>query len=149
MGGNNRCCHSRQGDCDRKIVGGRLARANQCAPVWHLCLNLAAGRTENLVDSPDVIARITKELISSAVQGNRCDGGVGNASEFCGCGAYMGSENRVAEHADGWWCGVRPDWPWSCYMASREAEGFDSSKRAGIRCRTDSEVSGVFSQGGL
>jgi hypothetical protein len=50
---------------------------------------------------------------------------------------------------DGWWCGVQPDWPWSGYMAIRAAEGFDSSKRAGIRCRTDSKVYGVFSQGGL
>ena len=34
----------------------------------YLYLNLSASRTEDLVDSSDVLARIVKELIQSAVE---------------------------------------------------------------------------------
>jgi hypothetical protein len=70
--------------------------------VCHLCLNLAAGRTENPVDPPDILARTTKELISSAVQ-KQSDVMATLATSLNSAAAarYMGSANRVVEHATG------------------------------------------------
>ena len=42
--------------------------ADQWEAMEHLYLNLAACRTEDLLDPPDVLARIAKELIQSAMQ---------------------------------------------------------------------------------
>lgn len=45
-----------------------LAGTDQWVRVEQLYLNLAAARTEDLLDPPDVLARIAKEVIQQAVQ---------------------------------------------------------------------------------
>ena len=45
-----------------------LASTDQWVRVEQLYVNLVAGRREDLVDPPDVLARIAKELIQQAVQ---------------------------------------------------------------------------------
>src|SRR5574341_377169 len=45
-----------------------LAKTDRWVQVEQLYLNLATGRPEDLVDPPDVLARIAKELIQSAAQ---------------------------------------------------------------------------------
>jgi hypothetical protein len=49
-----------------KVYAGFLVRTDQCRR--HLCLDLATDCTEDLVDSPDIHTRITKQLVSSSVQ---------------------------------------------------------------------------------
>ncbi|HPW16286.1 MAG TPA: hypothetical protein PLM97_11105 [Nitrospira sp.] len=45
-----------------------LATTDQWVRVEQLYLNLATGRSEDLIDPPDVLARIAKEVIQQAVQ---------------------------------------------------------------------------------
>ena len=46
----------------------QLARTDQWVRVEQVYVNLAAARIEDLLDPPDVLARIAKEVIQQAVQ---------------------------------------------------------------------------------
>ena len=80
----------------------------------HLSLNLVACRTEDLVDPPNVLARLAKELIRSAVQ-QQSD--VTAALAICLDPAAVEpvwAQQTVwrTMRPDGWRFGVRPSWPW-------------------------------------
>ena len=79
-----------------------------------LYLNLITGRTEDLVDPPDILARMAKELIQQAVQ-RQADAAAAMASRLDEVRAeQMWRQQaawRKARSAD-WWSGVPPEWKW-------------------------------------
>lgn len=91
-----------------------LATTDQWVRVEQLYVNLARGQTEDLVDPPDVLARIAKELIQQAVQ---------RQSDVTAAMAARLDETlvnrlwkeqtawRQARPAD-WWSGVPSEWQW-------------------------------------
>jgi hypothetical protein len=91
-----------------------LAITDQWVRVEQLYLNLVAGRTEDLADPPEVLARIAKEMIQQAVQ-RQADVTGAMASRLDEAGAkQMWQEQaawRKARPAD-WWSGVPPEWRW-------------------------------------
>lgn len=91
-----------------------LARADQWVGMEHLYLNLASSRTEDLVDPPDVLARIAKELIQSAAQ-KQADATAAMAMRLDAAVVARAWAQQTAwrkMRPDGWWRGVPPGWPW-------------------------------------
>ena len=62
-----------------------------------------------------------------------CDDSVGNPSGSCCCGVCVGSENSVMNGTFGWMAVYRAA-ELALISVMRRSGGFDSSKRAGIRC---------------
>ncbi len=89
-----------------------LAATDQWVRVEQLYLNLAAGRVEDLVDPPDVLARIAKELIQQAVQ-RQADVAAAMADRLDEALVkrlwMVQAAWRQARPAD-WWTGVPPEW---------------------------------------
>ena len=91
-----------------------LAATDQWVRVEQLSLNLSAGRVEDLLDSPDVLARIAKEVIQQAVQRQadvtaamaaRLDEGLVNV-------LWLEQDAwRKARPAD-WWSAAPLQWQW-------------------------------------
>ena len=91
-----------------------LAQADQWVAMEHLYLNLVAGRPEDLVDPPDVLARIAKELIQSAVQ-KQSDVTAALATRLDPATVARVWAQQTAwrkMRPDGWWIGVPSGWPW-------------------------------------
>ncbi|MCC2642150.1 MAG: exported protein of unknown function [Nitrospira sp.] len=91
-----------------------LASTDQWVRVEQLYVNLATGRTEDLVDPPDVLARIAKELIQQAVQ-RQADVTAAMAARLDDTLVNrLWKEQtawRQARPAD-WWSGAPPEWQW-------------------------------------
>ncbi|MBI4002501.1 MAG: hypothetical protein HY348_12045 [Nitrospira defluvii] len=91
-----------------------LASTDQWVRVEQLYVNLITGRIEDLVDPPDVLARIAKELIQQAVQ-RQADVTAAMASRLDeALVKQMWQEQaawRQVRSAD-WWSGVPPQWQW-------------------------------------
>lgn len=91
-----------------------LARTDQWVRVEQLYLNLAASRTEDLLDPPDVLARIAKEMIQQAVQ-RQADVSAAMANRLDhALVTQLWQEQtawRQARPAD-WWAGAPPQWQW-------------------------------------
>ena len=91
-----------------------LARTDQWVRVEQLYLNLITGRTEDLADPPEVLARIAKELIQQAVQRQADVTGAMASRLDEAWSKQMWQEQaawRKARSAD-WWSGVPPEWRW-------------------------------------
>ena len=91
-----------------------LSKTDRWVAVEHLYLNLAARGVEDLVDPPDVLARIAKEIIQGAVQ---------KQSDVSAAMAAKLDEKTVARlwqqqivwrsaRPDSWWAGVPEGWVW-------------------------------------
>ncbi|MCE3221849.1 MAG: exported protein of unknown function [Nitrospira sp.] len=91
-----------------------LANTDQWVRVEHLYINLATGRAEDLVDPPDVLARIAKELIQQAVQRQADVTGAMASRLDEGSAKQMWQEQSVWRKArpTDWWSGVPPEWQW-------------------------------------
>ena len=91
-----------------------VAATDQWVRVEHLYLNLANGRIEDLLDPPDVLARIAKELIQQAVQ-RQADVTAAMAARLDEAMVkQLGQEQaawRQARPAD-WWSAVPSQWQW-------------------------------------
>lgn len=91
-----------------------LAQQDRWVAVEHLYLNLATGRTEDLVDPPDVLARIAKEVIQGAVR-RQSDVTAAMAARLDqGAVARLWKQQTAWRQArpDGWWFGVPDGWNW-------------------------------------
>lgn len=91
-----------------------LSNTDQWVRVEQLYLNLITGRTEDLTDPPDVLARIAKELIQQAVQRQADMTGAMASRLNDGLAKQMWEEQaawRKARSTD-WWAGVPPEWSW-------------------------------------
>lgn len=82
--------------------------------IEQLVRNLSGDRPEVLIDPPDVLPRIAKELIGeslereadvAAAMATRLDGSLTNR---------LWAQQRVyqQQHPQDWWYGVPPDWAW-------------------------------------
>ena len=91
-----------------------LARSDRWVLVEQLSLNLAPGRPEDLLDPPDSLARIAKELIQESVR---------KQSDVNAAMAARLDERRVerlwgqqkawrVRSPEGWWFGVPAEWGW-------------------------------------
>lgn len=92
-----------------------LASRDEWVRVEQLYLNLAAGRIEDLLDPPDVLARIAKEVIQQAVQ-RQADVTAAMAARLDeALVAQLWREQtawRQARSAD-WWSAAPPQWQWA------------------------------------
>ena len=91
-----------------------LASTDQCVRVEQLYVNLIAGQPDDLVDPPDVLARIAKELIQQAVQ-RQADVTAAMAARLDeALVKQLWQEQaswRQSRPAD-WWFGAPPKWQW-------------------------------------
>jgi hypothetical protein len=91
-----------------------LAKADQWVAMEHLSLNLSSGGAEELLDPPNVLARMAKEMIQASA---RQQGDV--TAELAtrldpSVVAVVWPQQTAWRKAkpDGWWLGVPPEWPW-------------------------------------
>ena len=91
-----------------------LAMTDQWVKVEHLYLNLVSRGPEDLLDPPDVLARIAKEVIQSAAQ-KQADVTAAMASRLDDALVKRLWTQQTAwrkSHVESWWFGVPPDWRW-------------------------------------
>lgn len=91
-----------------------LAKADRWVQVEQLARSLLPGRPEELIDSPDVLARMAKELIQDAVR-RQADVAAAMAGRLdeAAVTALWSQQKRWREiRPDGWWFGVPPEWGW-------------------------------------
>ena len=91
-----------------------LAATDQWVRVEQLYVNLAAWRADDLVDPPDVMARVVKELIQQGAQ-RQADVSAAMADRLDrSLTARLWSEQALWRKArpDDWWFGVPPEWAW-------------------------------------
>ncbi len=91
-----------------------LARADRWVAVEHLYLNLATRDAQDLVDPPDVLARIAKEIIQESVQ-RQADITAAMAAKLDGATVERLWVQQAAwrkAKPDRWWAGVPEEWGW-------------------------------------
>jgi hypothetical protein len=91
-----------------------LAGTDQWVRVEQLYLNLAAARTEDLLDPPDVLARIAKEVIQQAVQ-RQADVTAAMANRLDHALVTRLWQEQTAwrqARPDDWWASAPPQWQW-------------------------------------
>lgn len=91
-----------------------LARADHWVLVEQLALSLSPGRPEELLDSPDVLARIAKELIQEAAR-KQSDVTAAMATRLdARAVAVLWTQQKRWREAqpEGWWLGIPPEWTW-------------------------------------
>ncbi|HEY7532934.1 MAG TPA: hypothetical protein VH681_09180, partial [Nitrospiraceae bacterium] len=91
-----------------------LAKTDRWVHMEQLFLNLATGRPEDLVDPPDVLARIAKEVIQSAAQ-KQADLSAAMATrldEALVKRLWIQQTAWRKAQPESWWFGVPPEWMW-------------------------------------
>ena len=91
-----------------------LAKADRWVAVEHLYLNLAIRDTQDLVNPPDVLARIAKEIIQGSVQ-RQADVSAAMAARLDSAAVERLWKQQTAwrkAKPDGWWAGVPEEWGW-------------------------------------
>lgn len=91
-----------------------LANTDQWVRVEQLYVNLSTGRVEDLLDPPDVLARIAKEVIQQAVQ-RQADVTAAMAARLDESLVKRLWQEQTAwrqARPDDWWSGAPPEWQW-------------------------------------
>ena len=91
-----------------------LASTDQWVRVEQLYVNLIAGQPEDLVDPPDVLARIAKELIQQAVQ-RQADATAAMAARLDEALVKQLWQEQASwrqSRPTDWWFGPPPQWQW-------------------------------------
>lgn len=91
-----------------------LARTDRWVLVEQLALSLSPGRPEELLDSPDVLARIAKELIQQSTR-KQSDAAAAMATRLDAqaVAALWTQQKRWRDtQPDRWWFGVPLEWAW-------------------------------------
>lgn len=91
-----------------------LANTDQWVRVEQLYVNLSTGRVEDLLDPPDVLARIAKEVIQQSVQ-RQADVIAAMAARLDEALVKQLWQEQAAwrqARPDDWWSGVPPQWQW-------------------------------------
>ncbi|MBA5865548.1 MAG: hypothetical protein GDA67_02500 [Nitrospira sp. CR1.3] len=91
-----------------------LAKADQWVTLERLYLSLVTGKPEDLVDSPDVLARIAKELVQSGAR-QQADIAAAMATKLDPAVVSLVWPQQTAwrkAKPDEWWFGVPPEWQW-------------------------------------
>jgi hypothetical protein len=91
-----------------------LARTDQWVAMEHLSLNLSSGGPDELLDPPNVLARMAKEMIQAAAR-QQADVTAELATRLDPSVVTMVWPQQTAwrkAKPDGWWLAVPPDWQW-------------------------------------
>jgi hypothetical protein len=91
-----------------------LAKTDKWVAVEQLYVNLAGSEPQSLLDPPDVLARIAKEIIQGGVQ-KQSDVHAAMAARLdAGLTARLWKEQAAwrASKPDSWWSGVPESWGW-------------------------------------
>jgi tetratricopeptide (TPR) repeat protein len=91
-----------------------LAKTDQWVALEHLYLSLVTGKPEDLVDTPDVLTRIAKELMQSGAR-QQADVAAAMASRLDPAVVSMVWPQQTAwrkAKPDGWWFGIPSEWRW-------------------------------------
>lgn len=91
-----------------------LAKMDQWVAMEHLYLNLTSGSPEDLVDPPNVLARIAKEMIQSAAQ-QQADVTAELATRLDAAIVARVWPQQTAWrkiNPNGWWFAPPPEWAW-------------------------------------
>ena len=91
-----------------------LAKADHWVAMEHLSLNLSSGGPEELLDPPNVLARMAKEMIQASAR-QQADVTAEMATRLDPDLVRMVWPQQTAwrkAKPDGWWLGVPPEWPW-------------------------------------
>jgi tetratricopeptide (TPR) repeat protein len=91
-----------------------LAKADHWVAVELLYVSLLSARPDDLVDEPDVLARIAKEVIQSAVR-RQSDVSAAMAARLDQAAVERIWPQQAAWRTakpDGWWFGVPSEWLW-------------------------------------
>ena len=91
-----------------------LARTDRWVVVEQLALSLSPGRPEELLDSPDSLARIAKELIQESTR-KQSDvaAAMGTRLDAQAVSKLWLQQKRWREHQpEGWWLSVPIEWGW-------------------------------------
>ncbi|MFO0769808.1 MAG: hypothetical protein U0173_02610 [Nitrospiraceae bacterium] len=91
-----------------------LAATDQWVRVEQVYLNLGAWHLSDLVDPPDVMARIAKELIQEAVlQQAELTEAMARRLDDTGAARFF-EEQRLwrTTNPNDWWFGIPPEWVW-------------------------------------
>ncbi len=89
-----------------------LVRADRWVMMEQLAFSLSSGRAEDLLDLPDVLPRIAKELIqqSARKQADVVAAMAARVNEEA-TNRLWAQQQRWREHKpDGWWRGIPPEW---------------------------------------
>lgn len=91
-----------------------LARSDRWVQVEQLARSLSSGRPDELLDSPDVLARIAKELIqdSSRKQSDIAAAMAARLDNDVVANLWSQQKHWREQKPDGWWFGVPPEWGW-------------------------------------
>lgn len=98
-------------------IGGFLdhqAKQDRWVLVEQLVRNLSGDRPETLIDPPDVLARIAKEVIGESVQreSDVTAAMAGRLDETLTATLWTQQTYWRRAHPDDWWHGVPPEWRW-------------------------------------
>ncbi len=91
-----------------------LARTDQWVAMEHLSLNLSSGGPEELLDPPNVLARMAKEMIQAAAR-QQADVTAELATRLDPSVVTIVWPQQTAwrkAKPDGWWMTIPPDWQW-------------------------------------
>lgn len=91
-----------------------LVRTDRWMLVEQLAFSLSPGRPEDLLDSPDVLARIAKELIQESTR-KQSDIAAAMATRLDAttvAGLWTQQKRWRDTQPDGWWLGVPVEWGW-------------------------------------
>jgi tetratricopeptide (TPR) repeat protein len=91
-----------------------LAQADRWIQVEQLSRSLASGRPEELLDPPDVLARIAKELIQESAR-KQSDATAAMAERLDKeevTRLWVQQKSWRVRSPEGWWFGVPPEWNW-------------------------------------
>ena len=91
-----------------------LAQADRWVAVEQLVRSLSSGRPDDLIDSPDVLARIARELIhDSATKQADVAAAMATRLDEPRVHALWRQQQSWRNHQpDGWWFGVPLEWEW-------------------------------------
>jgi hypothetical protein len=91
-----------------------LARADRWVAVEQLVRSLSPGRAEDLLDAPDVLARIAKELLQDSVS-KQADVTAAMATRLDEARVHrLWTQQRHwrEQRPEDWWFGIPPEWNW-------------------------------------
>lgn len=91
-----------------------LAKSDQWVAMEHLYLNLSSGGPEELLDPPNVLARMAKEMIQAASR-QQADVTAELATRLDPSVTAVVWPQQTAwrkQRPDGWWFTVPPEWKW-------------------------------------
>ena len=91
-----------------------LAKADQWVAMEHLSLNLSSGGVDELLDPPNVLARMAKEMIQAAAR-QQADVTAELATRLDPSVVAVVWPQQTAwrkTNPEGWWLTVPPEWGW-------------------------------------